>query len=50
MEKVTVTIICAWCKKVMTWGDHPVTDFALRKVSHGICKKCSKALLKEGKE
>lgn len=30
-----MTIVCAWCKKVMNWGRpfHPI--------SHGICQKCA---------
>ena len=39
-------IECAWCDRKMGEKE-PLSD---KRVSHGICKKCSKKVLKESEE
>jgi len=38
----SMTTVCAWCKKVLQWGSEPTIDFALGRISHGICAACAK--------
>lgn len=42
-----MTKVCAWCKKVLSWGPEPVRDFATKEVSHGICSGCRKNVVRD---
>ena len=46
-NKARLTIICAWCKKVLEFGDNFTFNFATGRISHGICKKCGRDMMKE---
>jgi hypothetical protein len=47
--KQNLVVQCAWCKKIMKKGKRDDIEKEQReiRVSHGICSKCSKKLIKK---
>ncbi len=39
--------ICAWCGKCLGWRECELPPNSTGRITHGICKPCSEALIKQ---